>query len=153
MISNALVYEECPTGFNATVEVAGIYVTVHQHILLMQRSPHKSEPGRWGVPAGKLEAGEPPLIAAQRELFEETGIRPVSGTSLALLGTLFIRKPELDYVYHLFGIRLDAIPMLCLCDEHSTYTWVSREKAETLPLMQGAKHALDLYYQKVDGFV
>jgi 8-oxo-dGTP pyrophosphatase MutT (NUDIX family) len=30
--------------------------------------------GKWCVPGGKIEAGEEPLIAAKRELFEETGI-------------------------------------------------------------------------------
>lgn len=150
MITNALVYEKNPPGFNATVQVAGIYVTVHDRLLLMQRSLHKSEPGKWGVPAGKLEVGEQPVIAAQRELFEETGIRPGPGQSFTSLGTLFIRKPNLDYVYHLFGVCLDTVPELCLCDEHIAFMWVSREQTTSLPLMQGAKQALDLYYKKAE---
>ncbi len=33
----------------------------------------KKDQGAWSIPKGKIEAGEEPLAAAQREFFEETG--------------------------------------------------------------------------------
>jgi 8-oxo-dGTP pyrophosphatase MutT (NUDIX family) len=50
----------------------------------------------WGVPAGKLEQGETPEVAARRELLEETGIQLTSASRIAYLETLYIRKPDLD---------------------------------------------------------
>lgn len=42
--------------------------------------------GKWTFPKGHLEAGESAAVAAEREVFEETGIRGVLG---ALVSTIF----------------------------------------------------------------
>lgn len=42
-------------------------------ILLLRRSVYVTEPGLWSCPAGRLDAGEGPLDAAVRELYEEAG--------------------------------------------------------------------------------
>lgn len=139
-----------PDDFAATIEVAAIYVNVRGKILLLQLADQKTEKGTWGVPAGKLEDREKPIQAAKRELFEETGIQIESTDPFQPLGALYIRKPELDYVYHLFGIQLNTMPVLTLSGEHCAHIWVSRKEAETLPLMNGAKQALNTYYQIID---
>jgi ADP-ribose pyrophosphatase YjhB (NUDIX family) len=43
-------------------------------LLLVQRDQHDNNGSKWGVPGGHVDAGEEFLEAAQRELFEETGI-------------------------------------------------------------------------------
>lgn len=147
MHKTAKVYEHLPEGFSARVEIAAVYVNVDGRILFLEIAHHKEEKGAWGVPAGKLEANEEPLQAAQRELFEETGIS-VKLDAFHTLGQLYVRKPGLDYVYHLFSLNLDVIPSLSLSSEHSSYVWASREEAHTLPLMDGARDALDVYFQR-----
>ncbi|GAB3994781.1 bifunctional NUDIX hydrolase/histidine phosphatase family protein [Glycomyces albus] len=44
---------------------------------------HRPKYGDWSFPKGKLKKNEHLLAAAQREVFEETGIRPVLGRPLA----------------------------------------------------------------------
>lgn len=44
---------------------------------------HRPKYGDWTFPKGKLKRGEHLLAAAQREVFEETGIRPLLGRPLA----------------------------------------------------------------------
>jgi len=44
---------------------------------------HRPKYGDWTFPKGKLKRGEHLLAAAQREVFEETGIRPILGRPLA----------------------------------------------------------------------
>lgn len=46
----------------------------HNQVLLVQRA-NPPDAGLWGFPGGKIEPGEPLLAAAERELFEETGVR------------------------------------------------------------------------------
>jgi 8-oxo-dGTP pyrophosphatase MutT (NUDIX family)/phosphohistidine phosphatase SixA len=43
---------------------------------------HRSRYDDWTLPKGKLDPGEHPLVAACREVVEETGIRPVAGPRL-----------------------------------------------------------------------
>lgn len=147
MSSNTEVYDKIPNGFSPQLEVAAIYVNVDGKILLLQLADHKHEKGAWGVPAGKLEKHEEPLHAAKRELFEETGIE-AELQDFQTLGVLYIRKPGFDYIYHLFSLPLNVMPLLLLSAEHCSHRWVSREEAHSLSLMNGAAHALDTYYQR-----
>jgi 8-oxo-dGTP diphosphatase len=54
--------------------VAGVLVDGHGRILIAQRPPGKHLAGLWEFPGGKLEPGEAPVAALERELDEELGI-------------------------------------------------------------------------------
>lgn len=138
------VYEIKPEDFKATVQIAACYLEVDGHLLLLEYAASKPEVGTWGVPAGKLEANELPDEAAKRELFEETGIE-IQNSCLQSVGTLYIRKPGVDYVYHLFKITLHSKPAVQLSNEHSAYLWAGTKDLENLPLMSGAKELLHKY--------
>ena len=96
------VFEKEPKDFASAVQVAACYLKVEDKSLFLQYSDRKSEPGRWGVSAGKFEKNEAPIDAAKRELLEETGIDSSFATSFRLLGLLYMRRKEIDYHYHLF---------------------------------------------------
>lgn len=141
------VCKQKPKDFSPKVEIAAIYVNVDGRLLFLKLSHKKSEAGSWGVPAGKLEVNESPLKGAKRELFEETGIVVIPDKSFQVLGKLYVSKSEIDYIYHAFILDLDEQTTIHLSDEHSSYKWVSKDEAERLHLMTGAKEALDFYYQ------
>lgn len=54
---------------------AAALIRSESEILIAQRPLHKNMGGLWEFPGGKLEAGESPEAALQRELQEELGIR------------------------------------------------------------------------------
>lgn len=135
------IHHSKPAGFQAKVEAAACYIELNGRVLLLQRSAYKDEGGSWGVPAGKLEYGETPEEAAKRELSEETGIHLTH--QLQSLGTFYIRKPEIDYLYHTFKVHLDQIPVIHLSKEHQKYLWASAKEIEELELMAGAKELLN----------
>ena len=64
---------------------------------------------------------------------------------MSFWGSLFIRNPDIDYVYHLFQIPLREFPPVSLSSEHVDYRWVSLEDCQKIPLMKGAKEALEKY--------
>lgn len=146
-MNNYSVFHEPPSDFAPAVEIGAVYVTVGDQILFMQLAAGKKEAGAWGVPAGKLEAGEEPVNGAARELFEETGIQ-VGACQLTPCGKLFIRKPEVDYVYHLFSLPLAHFPEIALSQEHTTFRFFTFQETLAIPLMQGAKEALAYFIKK-----
>lgn len=140
------IFHTKPADFSPAVEVAAVYVEVNGQVLLLQNGVHKKEGNAWGVPAGKIEAGETPLQGARRELFEEAGIEISHDCALNSLGQLYIRKPFVEYVYHGFGLKLADFPTVIISDEHQNYKWVTKKEALKLNLMDAAESALDFYF-------
>lgn len=140
----AHVFFHPPKDFNPQVEASGVYCEYEGRILLLKRHSDKIEGLRWGVPAGKLEAGEKPLDAAQRELFEEAGIE---ANDLKPIGSLYIRRPEVDFIFHLFFLPLAEFPLLKVApEEHIEACWVNLQEAQKLPLVSGGQEALEYFY-------
>jgi 8-oxo-dGTP diphosphatase len=143
------IHEKRPVGFEALMEVAACYLEIEGKILLLKQGFAKQEAGAWGVPVGKIEKHETPEAAARRELFEETGIQIEKSSQIQDLGCLYIRKPELDYVYHLFQVKLEKIPTVCITQEYQIYDWFSIQNLHNLTLLSDAKAALDHYLRRV----
>lgn len=71
---------------------AGVLVVDDDSVLLVKRGVPPAV-GTWSVPAGFLEADEPPEEAAARELHEETGVT-VSPDDITLHDTIFKNGPS-----------------------------------------------------------
>jgi 8-oxo-dGTP diphosphatase len=54
---------------------AAVILRADGRVLLAQRPPGKAYAGYWEFPGGKLEPGESPRAALDRELHEELGLR------------------------------------------------------------------------------
>lgn len=134
------VFDKKPENFHPKVEVAACYIEIDGALLLLQCGHSKKEVGFWGIPAGKIEQNETPEQAARRELFEETGIQTTQ--TFHLFGVLYIRKPEIDYIFHLFKIHFETRPPISLSDEHLSYKWVCLKELEQIELMVAAKELL-----------
>ena len=141
------IHETKPIDFKVLAEIAACYIEINGKILLLQQGLKKQETGAWGVPAGKIESHETPNQAASRELMEETGIRAEAASQFQSLGCLYIRKPGFDYVFHLFQVKLEKVPPVCLSHEHQSYQWIDLQHLNNIQLMLGAKEAIE-HYQK-----
>jgi 8-oxo-dGTP diphosphatase len=61
-------------GYPILLVVAAALIDGEGRVLLQQRAPHRSMPGLWEFPGGKVESGETPEAALARELEEELGV-------------------------------------------------------------------------------
>lgn len=138
------VFHQPPPGFSPIVDISAIHVIVHDHLLLVQLSSIKAEKGFWGMPAGKVNTNETPLEAAKRELFEETGIK----ADPSPIGILYIRKPNLDYHYHMFNLCLSEKPPIVLSAEHCSHQWITRHHLKDFKLMSGGAEVLTAYFER-----
>jgi mutator protein MutT len=103
-------------------------------ILLLQRSYNDDfMAGKWCLPGGKIEAGEEPLIAAKRELFEETGID--NNQIIEFFPLTTIEKD--DCIIHYFeAILEDGEPLMVLDnEEHFRYEFTTISKLDRYDLI------------------
>lgn len=82
--------------------------------------------GDWVLPKGKLDEGETPLDAAQREVLEETGH---SASIQQYLGTLAYPLGERTKVVHFWHMEADARPQRKLMKDISEVAWLPLEQA------------------------
>ncbi len=146
----AQVFLKPPEGFSPKKAVAACYIESEGKLLLLRRSPHQKEGGAWTVPGGKLEMGETPRDAARRELEEETGIS-IDSRMLEDLGTLYIRKPELDYTFAMFRFVSPTRPSVRLNSENDAVHWAAPHEIETLPIISGGRAAYQRYSAAAPG--
>jgi 8-oxo-dGTP diphosphatase len=99
------------------------------HTLLVQRK-YPPFAGHWALPGGFVDAGEPLATAAQRELYEETGVRDVPVVQIGAFGDPQ-RDPRRQVVSIAFvGLSHTLLP-LHSSDETPQVAWVAVHQRPT----------------------
>ncbi|HZF26372.1 MAG TPA: NUDIX hydrolase [Steroidobacteraceae bacterium] len=100
---------QLPNGVTADLEIirhpggaAVVAIDAENRVCLLHQYRHAAGGWLWELPGGKLDGGEPPLSAAQRELTEEAG---VSARDWQSLGTVVSSPGVFTEVVHLFLAR------------------------------------------------
>ena len=129
-----------PEGFVPSVEVAGSYLVKQGRLLLLKRASSVSQPGTWGVPAGKLEEHEVPIQAAVRETYEETGVL-LKPANLEFVRTFYVKGPVF-FCFHTFYQKIEEELEVVLSSEHVEHRFVSLSEASSLALISGGMDTL-----------
>ena len=64
-------------------------------VLTRRASTLRRHSGQWALPGGRIEAGETPIEAARREIFEEVGLQLPPGAALGRLDDFLSRSQHL----------------------------------------------------------
>ena len=143
-----MIYNEQPNDFIPDIQVVGCLVECDGKILLLHRHDHKSQGGKWGIPAGKMDERDDNSIitTALRELYEETGLI-LKEDDLKYHKTFFVEYPDKKYFYHYHKIKIDKIVDIVIePHEHQGYSWVTVEEALGMPLVDHEEDCLKDYY-------
>ena len=143
-----MIYTEEPAGFESEMTVAAVYIFFSDKILLLKRLPHKPQGGLFGLPAGKVDAGESVLDALMREVSEETGLT-IGSDELESVDTFWVEHDGLQFEYHTYKIKLGSEPCVELRpEEHAGHCWVTLAESLELPLVEDqafcTKHSFGL---------
>jgi 8-oxo-dGTP pyrophosphatase MutT (NUDIX family) len=143
-------YLEAPDDFNAQFEAAGCFIEHEKEILLLRRLKGDRHKNTWGLPSGKIERGESPLLAMIREIQEETGI-VVDESDLELIvpSPVFVRFLDYDFLYYMYRVEFGKRPCVRLSSrEHGGYRWVSPYGALSLPLITDLDNCIKWVYEE-----
>lgn len=83
--------------------VAGLIIGDDRRVLITQRRADQPLPLQWEFPGGKVEPGEAPVAALERELREELGAAVIVGR---IWDVLFHAYPAFDLVMLVYACRL-----------------------------------------------
>lgn len=111
--------------------VAGVIADAAGRVLLAQRPAHKHLGLKWEFPGGKVEAGEIPEAALQRELHEELGI------------TIESLRPLPRFTHDYGTVVIEMIPFSCRLNadsnapqphEHAAFAWATLDSLDSYDL-------------------
>jgi 8-oxo-dGTP pyrophosphatase MutT (NUDIX family) len=108
------------TGIVTAVGVWFYAIDTRRYLYLMRNDP--KHPGSWGLPGGRVEAGETLLAAMNRECCEEMGFIP-EYTKLIPLEKF--TTADLGFEYHTFFCIVDCEFCPVLNHEHIGYAWIN----------------------------
>ena len=111
------------------MRVVGCFLEHDGKFLLLLRNTHKPDGDTWGLPGGKVEAGESDSQAIIRELREETGYNTAPAELEHLGDFQFVSLRGEAFTYATFRVRLaqSHSPQL-EASAHRAFTWVTPEE-------------------------
>lgn len=111
-------------------------VVFHQNRILLVKRANPPSAGQWAIPGGKIKLGETLQQAAEREIFEETGIRIRAGEpvfAFDLIQHNAQAECQLHYVVvDLAAEYLDGEPVAA--DDASDARWIAADELKDLPV-------------------
>lgn len=115
-----------PVNIKDQVYCDSLVFNLDYKLLILKRTETDDfEPGKWGLPGGKLESNESVLEGALRELMEESNIvlNPYIVESQSKLDHY---KNRDNSVSHYFGFKLNTndINIVLDTEEHCDYKWI-----------------------------
>ena len=140
-----MLYREQPENFTPKFEVVSCFVEYKEEILLLLRQDHKPEPNTYGVPAGKVDAGETTTQAMQREGREETQI---DLSDAKYFDKLYVRYSDYDFIYHMYSKRFGTKPDVTInLNEHKHYIRKTPKEALKLDLIRDLDECIKIFYK------
>ncbi len=143
-----MTFLEPPENFNPQLSAACCVIECNGEILILQRLATSSLSNQWGVPAGKLEAGETPDEAMVREIKEEAGLE-VGTKQLSFVEKLYVRIPRYDLIVYLYRLSFGEKPEARISAEHQAFRWATPQETLKLDRIHDFDECLKIAYPEL----
>jgi len=125
-------------------------VIAHQgKVLVLREAAYEdgSNAGRYHLPGGRVEMGEPYLEGLHREILEETGLKGVTVIKPIYVGEWSpVIKGEKTQIIAIFFACEATEVAIKLGNEHDDYQWVDAASLHELDLMDPEDKVLEAYF-------
>lgn len=120
------------------LEVVAAIIEREGRVLICRRRPEQTHPLEWEFPGGKVELGESPAEALERELEEELGIRGGSGDVIARYEYAYPGKDAITLIF--FRVtRFEGEPRNLIFQE---MRWEPRQNLPNFDFVKGDRDFL-----------
>lgn len=128
--------------YHPRAAVGAVVFREHKVLLVLRRQPPAQN--QWAIPGGKIELGETIQQAAEREVFEETGLTVRAGKPVSVVD-LVDRDPSGRVRFHYILINLVAEFIegeLIPNDDALDARWVAPTEIENLHITKSTRRLL-----------
>jgi 8-oxo-dGTP diphosphatase len=121
-----------------TLKTRATVICAHEgHILFVRKARSK-----WALPGGKVEPGERPVGAAERELHEETGLQ--------VDGLLYLQHMKArDTEHHVFEASVINITQAKPCNEIIDCRWHAYAALDDLDTTDATRHIVKAFLRRL----
>lgn len=102
--------------------------------------------GRYEVPGGRINPGEPFLDGLRREVLEETGLQVEIGKPLYVGEWFPVIKDVPNHIVAIFFVCKPLTDEITLSEEHDDYRWVDEATMQSLDIMSPEDTVLETYF-------
>jgi 8-oxo-dGTP diphosphatase len=124
------------------IQVVAAVIERAGSILVGQRTSAQSHPLKWEFPGGKVEPGESPEQALERELEEELGIGSSAGTEIARYQFAYPGKHPIELIFFRVSSFTGEPKNLIFQD----LRWQPKGQLAALDFIEGDRQFLDGIY-------
>jgi 8-oxo-dGTP diphosphatase len=126
-------------------------IRYNDKLLILREAPTNEDGtniGKYQLPGGRIEAGEPFMDGLKREIFEETGLNTTIGAPF-YVGEWFpnIRGIQ-NHIVAIFFECEAVSDQVMLSDEHDHHEWIDPREYTNYNLMSPEDKAIDAYLQR-----
>jgi 8-oxo-dGTP diphosphatase len=115
----------------------GAIVIRNGNVLMVKRAAHPNR-NMWAIPGGMLELGETLQAGAEREIFEETGLRIRAGKPIYTYD--FMERDTEDKLrFHFVIVDMEADYLggnIRAADDALDVRWITPEECQSLPVSE-----------------